>query len=56
METIILGVVMFTVVVVALVSVLLAAKVKNWSTVKKSPFGINEDPDKVLKTPAGDTL
>ena len=55
METILLGVVMFTVMVVALVSVLLGAKAKLVNS-EEVTILINEDPDKALKIPAGDTL
>ena len=55
METIILGVVMFTVVVIALVAVLLSAKAKLVNS-EEVTILINEDPDKALKIPAGDTL
>ena len=55
METILLGVVMFTVMVVALVSVLLGAKAKLVNS-EEVTILINEDPSKALKIPAGDTL
>ena len=55
METILLGVVMFTVMVVALVSVLLGAKAKLVNS-EEVTILINDDPDKALKIPAGDTL
>lgn len=55
METILLGVLMFTVMVVALVSVLLGAKAKLVNS-EEVTILINEDPSKALKIPAGDTL
>ena len=55
METILLGVLMFTVVVVALVIVLLAAKAKLVNS-EEVTILINDDPEKALKIPAGDTL
>ena len=55
METILLGVVMFTIVVVALVAVLLGAKAKLVNS-EEVTILINDDPTKALKIPAGDTL
>lgn len=55
METILLGVLMFTVMVVALVSVLLGAKAKLVNS-EEVTILINDDPSKALKIPAGDTL
>ena len=55
METILLGVVMFTVMVVALVCVLLGAKAKLVNS-EEVTILINDDPTKALKIPAGDTL
>lgn len=55
MNTILLGVLMFTVVVVALVIVLLAAKAKLVNS-EEVTILINDDPEKALKIPAGDTL
>ena len=55
MVTILLGVLMFTVMVVALVSVLLGAKAKLVNS-EEVTILINEDPSKALKIPAGDTL
>jgi Na+-transporting NADH:ubiquinone oxidoreductase subunit F len=55
MVTILLGVLMFTVMVVALVAVLLGAKAKLVNS-EEVTILINEDPSKALKIPAGDTL
>ena len=55
METIIMGVVMFTVVILSLVAVLLLAKAK-LVTSGEVTITINEDPDKALHVPAGATL
>ncbi len=55
METIIMGVVMFTVVILSLVAVLLIAKAK-LVTSGEVTITINDDPDKALKVPAGATL
>lgn len=55
METIIMGVVMFTVVILSLVAILLVAKAKLVTTGEVT-ITINEDPDKSLKVPAGATL
>ena len=55
METIILVVLAFNVVVVALVAVLLAAKAKLVNSQEVSIL-INDDPENTIKVPAGDTL
>lgn len=55
METIIMGVVMFTVVILSLVAVLLLAKAK-LVTSGEVTITINDDPDKALHVPAGATL
>ncbi len=55
METIIVGVGMFTIVILALVAILLFAKSKLVSSGAVDIL-INEDPDKTLKTAAGSTL
>ena len=55
MEVAILGVVMFTVVILSLVAVLAVAKSKLVSSGEVTIL-INDDPDKALKVPAGSTL
>lgn len=55
METIILGVLAFNVLVVALVAVLMAAKAQLVNSAEVS-IAINEDPANTIKVPAGDTL
>ncbi|MEM9071097.1 MAG: NADH:ubiquinone reductase (Na(+)-transporting) subunit F, partial [Myxococcota bacterium] len=55
METILVGVAMFTIVILALVSVLLFAKSKLVASGSVDIL-INDDPDKTLKTSAGSTL
>ena len=55
MLTIVMGMVMFTVVILALVLVLLAAKAKLVASGDVN-IVINDDPDKTLVTPAGGTL
>lgn len=55
MTTVILGVVVFVLVVVALVIVLMIAKSKLVSS-EDVTLTINEDPDKAVVAPAGDTL
>ncbi len=55
MTTVILGVVVFVLVVVALVIVLMIAKSKLVSS-QDVTLTINEDPDKAVVAPAGDTL
>jgi Na+-transporting NADH:ubiquinone oxidoreductase subunit F len=55
METIILGVVAFNVLLVALVAVLLVAKSKLVNT-EEVTITVNEDPENTLKIQAGDTL
>ncbi len=55
MTTVILGVVVFVLVIVALVLVLMAARAKLVATGDVT-ITINDDPDKALVTPAGDTL
>ena len=55
METIIMGVVMFTVVILSLVGILLLAKAK-LVTSGEVTITINDDPDKALHVPAGATL
>ncbi len=54
-STIVLGVVMFTVIVLTLVAVILAARSKLVSTGDVT-IDINEDPEKAVTTPAGDKL
>jgi Na+-transporting NADH:ubiquinone oxidoreductase subunit F len=55
METIILGVAVFVIVIVTLVVVLMIAKSKLVASADVT-ITINEDPDKALVVPAGDTL
>ena len=55
MTTVILGVVVFVLVIVALVMVLMFAKAKLVSS-EDITLTINEDPDKAVVAPAGDTL
>lgn len=55
METIILGVAVFVIVIVTLVVVLIIAKSKLVASADVT-ITINEDPDKALVVPAGDTL
>lgn len=55
MTTVILGVVVFVLIVVALVVVLMVAKSKLVSSGDVS-ITVNDDPDKAIVTPAGDTL
>lgn len=55
MTTVILGVVVFVLVIVALVIVLMFAKAKLVSS-EDITLTINEDPDKAVVAPAGDTL
>jgi len=55
METIILGVAVFVIVIVTLVIVLMVAKSKLVASADVT-ITINEDPDKALVIPAGDTL
>lgn len=54
-STIVLGVVMFTVIVLTLVAVILAARSRLVSTGDVT-IDINEDPEKAVTTPAGDKL
>jgi Na+-transporting NADH:ubiquinone oxidoreductase subunit F len=55
MTTVILGVVVFVLVVVALVIILMVAKSKLVSSADVK-ITVNDDPDKAITTPAGDTL
>ena len=55
METILLGVAVFVIVIVTLVVVLMIAKSKLVASADVTIM-INEDPDKALVVPAGDTL
>jgi Na+-transporting NADH:ubiquinone oxidoreductase subunit F len=55
MTTVILGVVVFVLVVVALVIILMVAKSKLVSSADVT-ITVNDDPDKAITTPAGDTL
>ena len=55
MTEIVLGVVMFTVVILALIALLMAARSKLVATGDVT-ITINEDPDKALRVPAGGTL
>jgi Na+-transporting NADH:ubiquinone oxidoreductase subunit F len=55
MNEILLGVAMFTAVILLLVAILLAAKQKLVASGEVT-IAINDDPDKLLRVPAGDTL